>query len=79
MKFHVKIEQDEDGFFIASVPALPGCHSDGETEAEARENNREAMELYLEAEDSKAIRALPEQERARLVAVEPGVLTAEAA
>ncbi len=79
MKFHVRIEQDEDGFFIASVPALPGCYSDGETEAEARDNIREAMELYLEAEDSKAIRALSEQERARLVTVEPGMLSAEAA
>jgi predicted RNase H-like HicB family nuclease len=73
MRFHVKIEQDEDGFYIASVPALPGCISDGTTEAEARENIREAMELWLEAEDAKAVAALPAEDRARLITVAPAV------
>ena len=71
MKFHVKIEQDEDGFFLASVPALPGCHSDGRTEAEARINIQEAMDLWLEAEDAKAVAALPEAERTSLVEIAP--------
>ena len=31
MKYRVLIEQDEDGFFVAEVPALPGCVSQGET------------------------------------------------
>ncbi|MEZ2346100.1 type II toxin-antitoxin system HicB family antitoxin [Terriglobus sp. RCC_193] len=79
MKFHVKIEQDEDGFFLASVPALPGCYSDGKTEEEAHRNIQEAMELWLEAEDAKAVAALPEAERKILVEIAPRLLEAEAA
>jgi predicted RNase H-like HicB family nuclease len=79
MRFHVKIEQDEDGFYIASVPALPGCVSDGESEAEARENIREAMELWLEAEDAKAVAELSAEERAKLVTIAPAVTESVAA
>ena len=35
MKFAITLEQDEDGFIIASCPALPGCHSQGRTREEA--------------------------------------------
>jgi predicted RNase H-like HicB family nuclease len=45
------IEPCEEGGFHTWVPALPGCHSQGETEAEAMENIREAIELYLEPEE----------------------------
>lgn len=79
MKFHVKIERDEDGFFLASVPALPGCYSDGETEEDARRNIQEAMELWLEAEDAKAVAALPEAEQKILVEIAPRLLESEAA
>lgn len=79
MKFHVKIEQDEDGFYIATVPALPGCVSDGETEDEARANIKEAMELWLEAEDAKAVQALPDAERNGLVTIAPAFHEATAA
>lgn len=47
MKYRVHIEQDEDGIFIAEVPALPGCISQGKTRAEALTNIREAIETYL--------------------------------
>ena len=47
MKFRVLIEQDEDGVFVAQVPSLPGCISQGETRAEARSNIQEAIEGYL--------------------------------
>ncbi|HLF16617.1 MAG TPA: type II toxin-antitoxin system HicB family antitoxin [Candidatus Thermoplasmatota archaeon] len=47
----VVLERDPDGGFIASVPELPGCHTQGETLAEVRENIREAIGLYLENED----------------------------
>ena len=79
MRFHVKIGQDEDGFFIATVPALPGCVSDGATEGEARKNIREAMELWLEAEDAKAVAALPKEEQAGLVTLAPAVTESMAA
>ncbi|HBI44532.1 MAG TPA: hypothetical protein DDY78_17025 [Planctomycetales bacterium] len=49
MKFRVVIEPDEDGVFVAEVPALPGCVSQGQTRAEAVENAREAIAAYLES------------------------------
>lgn len=49
MKYRVLIEQDEDGIFVAEVPSLPGCISQGSTRAEAAENIKEAIELYLES------------------------------
>jgi predicted RNase H-like HicB family nuclease len=49
MKYRVLIEQDEDGVFVAQVPALPGCVSQGETRDEALANIREAIGGYLES------------------------------
>ncbi|MDG6908604.1 MAG: type II toxin-antitoxin system HicB family antitoxin [Nitrososphaerota archaeon] len=46
--FRVVIEQDEDGIFIARVPELPGCVSDGKTKDEALKNITEAIEGYME-------------------------------
>ncbi|HEX7955414.1 MAG TPA: type II toxin-antitoxin system HicB family antitoxin [Pyrinomonadaceae bacterium] len=49
MKYRVLIEQDEDGMFVAEVPSLPGCISQGGTRAEALANIREAIGVYLES------------------------------
>ncbi len=49
MKYRVLIEQDEDGVFVAEVPALPGCVSQGQTRADALKNIQEAIEVYLES------------------------------
>ena len=49
MKYRVLLETDEDGVFVATVPALPGCVADGPTRAEALEHVREAIALYLES------------------------------
>jgi predicted RNase H-like HicB family nuclease len=49
MKYRVILEQDEDGVFVAEVPALPGCISQGATRAEALTNIQEAVEAYLES------------------------------
>ncbi len=49
MKYRVNIEQDEDGVFVAEVPLLPGCISQGATRRKAVENIKEAIELYLES------------------------------
>jgi predicted RNase H-like HicB family nuclease len=49
MKYRVLIEQDEDGYFVAEVPSLPGCISQGQTRAEATENIKEAIALYVES------------------------------
>ena len=49
MKYRVLIEPDEDGVFVAEVPALPGCISQGQTRDEAIRNIKEAIALYLES------------------------------
>jgi predicted RNase H-like HicB family nuclease len=49
MKYRVLIEQDEDGVFVAEVPSLPGCISQGQTREEATQNIKEAIALYLES------------------------------
>lgn len=49
MKYRVLIEEDEDGVFVAQVPALPGCISQGSSRDEALANIREAIEGYLES------------------------------
>ncbi len=52
MKYRVLIEQDKDGTFVAEVPSLPGCISQGQTRTEATENIKEAISLYLESLDA---------------------------
>jgi len=47
-KFNVVIEQDEDGGYIAEVPSLPGCHTQGDTPEEVLKNIKEAISLYIE-------------------------------
>lgn len=49
MKYRVLIEPDEDGVYVAEVPALPGCISQGRTRAEAVANIKEAIAAYLES------------------------------
>jgi predicted RNase H-like HicB family nuclease len=48
MKLKVIIHDAEEGGFWASVPALPGCFSEGETREEVIANIREAIECYLD-------------------------------
>jgi len=48
MRYTVVIEQEADGGYVASVPVLPGCVSQGDTRAEALTNIKEAIALYLE-------------------------------
>lgn len=44
----VLVYRGEDGYWIAEVPSLPGCISQGSTRNETLENIHEALELYLE-------------------------------
>lgn len=54
LNFKVIIEQDEDGVFVASVPAIPGCYTQGQTYEEVIANVKEAIELCLKvAEEDK--------------------------
>ena len=64
MIFHASLEEAEDGWIVAEVPALPGCVSQGKDEKEALENVKEAITAWMWAEDQKAIRAMaPDQAR----------------
>jgi predicted RNase H-like HicB family nuclease len=56
MKYKIVLEESEEGF-AASVPALPGCHSQGETEREALENIADAIREYLAAVNDRLRRA----------------------
>jgi len=47
-QFKVIIEQDEDGYFVASVPVLPGCYTQAKTLPELKKRIREAILLCLE-------------------------------
>jgi predicted RNase H-like HicB family nuclease len=48
MRYTVVLEQEADGGYVANVPALPGCVSQGDNRAQALANIREAIQLYVE-------------------------------
>jgi predicted RNase H-like HicB family nuclease len=50
VEFSVVIEQDEDGYFVASVPALRGCHTQAKSLDVLMKRIREAIALCLEVE-----------------------------
>ena len=56
MSYHVNVVfiKDENGYY-AHCPELPGCHSQGDSYEEARENIKEALELYLETMSKEEI------------------------
>lgn len=53
MKLHITIERDEEGYYVAEVPALPGCLSQGKTKQAAIRNIHEAIAGWLEVMESK--------------------------
>jgi len=53
-EFNVVVERDEAGWYVASVPALPGCHTQARSLDELMSRIREAIEAYLEAGDAPA-------------------------
>ena len=50
-EFSVVIEKDEDGYFVAWVPALHGCHTQARSLDVLMKRIKEAIELYLEVEE----------------------------
>ena len=56
MKYEVKLLKSEEGYAIW-CPALPGCWSQGETEAEALENIKDAISEYLSVDDGSHLAA----------------------
>jgi predicted RNase H-like HicB family nuclease len=69
MMFHVSLEEAEDGWIVAEVPALPGCVSQGRDEEEALENVKEAITAWMWAEDQKAMETMAPQKTQFVVAV----------
>jgi predicted RNase H-like HicB family nuclease len=60
-EFNVVIEQDSEGWYVASVPSLPGCHTQARSLDELMARTRAAIELCLEvtadaADDSASLR-----------------------
>ena len=49
-EFDLVVERDEDGYYVASVPALRGCHTQAKSLDELMFRTREAIELCLEVE-----------------------------
>ena len=52
-EFNIVIEQDEDGYYIGSVPELPGCHTQAKSLDELNKRIIEAIELYLEVDKDR--------------------------
>ena len=48
MRYTVILEREPDGGYVASIPALPGCVSQGDNREQAMSNIKEAAELYLQ-------------------------------
>jgi predicted RNase H-like HicB family nuclease len=71
MKLKVLIRPESVGGYSVSAPALPGCHSQGETLEEALENIREAAALWLDvAAETTAARLVREAPGAKLEEIE---------
>lgn len=49
-EFDVIVEKDSEGYYVASVPALPGCHTQAKSLDELMERAKEAIRLCLEVE-----------------------------
>jgi predicted RNase H-like HicB family nuclease len=60
--YSVFYEQASEGGYVAFVPALPGCHTQGETVEETERNVKEAIALYLESLAAHG-EAIPEEGR----------------
>ncbi len=51
-QFDVVVEKDSEGYFVATVPALPGCHTQAKSLDELMSRIKEAIELCLEVQGS---------------------------
>ena len=53
-QYTIVIEKDDDGYYVGSVPALPGCHSQGKSVDQLLERMHEAISLWLEVNGEDA-------------------------
>ena len=59
MEFNVLIEKDEDGWYVASVPDIPGCYTQGKSVPQVLERIKEAIEVCLGSSDGKSEKVIP--------------------
>ncbi|MBS3108637.1 type II toxin-antitoxin system HicB family antitoxin [Candidatus Woesearchaeota archaeon] len=57
-KYFVLIEKDENGIYVAKVPDIPGCYTQGKTVEQVMERIKEAIEVCLEAEKKQVYQPL---------------------
>lgn len=69
MELTVILEEGENGYVVATCPSLPGCHSQGKTEAEALANIREAIAACLLTLNDRARRQAGKSSKRRSVEV----------
>jgi len=62
LEYTAIFEPAEEGGYVASVPAVPGCHTEGDTLREAKANIAEALSLCLEVLEDEG-QKIPQEER----------------
>lgn len=55
LNYRIIIEQDEDGVFVASVPALQGCYTEGDTFEEVVKNIEDVIKLHVSARKARGL------------------------
>lgn len=67
LNYRVIIEQDEDGKFVASVPALQGCYTEGDTFEDAMKNIEDVIKLHVAARKDRGL--LPDDSNTEFIGV----------
>ncbi len=62
MKFKIILEPSDDGGYTVTVPALPGCISEGDSREEAIKNIKDAIELYFEPNEESLVHSKDAEE-----------------
>ena len=55
MRLHVVVRRDDDDYYVATVPELPGCHTQAKSLDDLMSRIKEAILLYLETEGSSTV------------------------
>ncbi len=67
LNYRVIIEQDEDGIFVASVPALQGCYTEGDTCEKVVDNIKDAIQLHVAARHERGL--LPDDSQTEFIGI----------
>lgn len=67
LEYNVIFTKESEGGYSASVPSLPGCHSQGDTFEETETSIKEAIELFLEESDAQLYHMTPAQSREQFI------------